>query len=64
MIELSIKVKDEKSSLVEKHLVYETLILHRDDSFLRQCVSDAMDKFKKDPESEAPDITIKIKMVW
>ncbi len=64
MIELSIKIKDEKSSLTEKHLCYDALLISRESAQLHDLVKDALEKFKQEPQAEAPDVTIKIKMIW
>lgn len=65
MIEYNIKVKDEKSSLVEKHHTYEPLHLSLDNKDLASRVSDVYHKFSKGQEStESPEITIRAKMIW
>lgn len=61
MIEISIKVSDDDSSLVSKYLCYEeNLTLSHDDLELQRMVSETTAKFKGD----AKDILIKIKYTW
>ena len=61
MIELTVKISDDDSSLVQKHLIHqEGLTLSHDDptliSFVRQAEDDFGEGYK--------DIVIKIKYTW
>lgn len=63
--EYTIKVKDDTSSLSEKHITYEPLILAIDNAELASKVSEVYKKFNKGLEwQESPEITIRAKMVW
>lgn len=65
-IEYVIKVKDETSSLSEKHITYEPLLLSLDNEELEKKVQDTYLKFysKGAEGKESPEITIRAKMVW
>lgn len=56
-IELVIKIKDDSITLTEKHLLYEPIVLSKDDKILCGLVSDLMGKFN--PKPQDPDIIIK-----
>lgn len=63
--EYVIKVKDETSSLSEKHITYEPLLLSLDNADLASKVQSVYHKFNKGQEGqESPEITIRAKMVW
>lgn len=64
MIELSITVKDEERTLTKKEVVYDVVILSQANEELLQKVQYVIDEFGSDPNQEAPDVTIKAKMVW
>lgn len=63
MIELSVTVKDEKSKLVEKDTYYEPIMLDIENVTLKALIKKALDKFKIDPNEEAPTIIVKAKLV-
>jgi hypothetical protein len=64
-IEYTIKIKDEKSSLSEKHISYEPLLLSKDNEELAAKIHALFEKFRADNDSEeSPEITIPSKMVW
>jgi hypothetical protein len=64
-IEYTIKIKDEKSTLSEKEIIYEALLLSKDNEVLMQAIAQLMARFFADEESpEAPEITITAKMVY
>jgi hypothetical protein len=65
-IEYVIKVKDESSSVSEKHITYEPLLLSLDNTELENKVQEAYLKFyhKGAEGKESPEITIRAKMVW
>lgn len=63
MIELSVTVKDEKSKLVEKDTYYEPIMLDIENVTLKALIKKALDKFKIDPNEEAPTIIVKAKFV-
>lgn len=61
MIELSIKVSNDESSLTSKYLVHEEgMVLSHDDPELVRMVRETSDKFK----DEVKDILIRIKYTW
>jgi len=61
MIELSIKVSDDDSTLIQKHLINEEgLVLSHDDPILQRLVKQAMDAFGE----KAKDVLIRIKYTW
>lgn len=61
MIELSIKVSDDDSSLVQKHLIHEEgLMLSHDDPQLKKLVEESIKDFGK----AAKDILVRIKYTW
>ena len=61
MIELTVKISDDDSSLVQKHLIHEEgLALSHDDPTLQRLVKQAEDDFDK----KAHDIVIKIRYTW
>lgn len=65
MIELSVVVKDEKSKVIEKEIYEDSrLMLDKESPYLRGIVQNAINKLGVDPNGEAPDICIKVKMVW
>ena len=63
MIELSITIKDENSKLVEKDTHYEPILLDPQNPILKQEIDKALKKFNRDPNSEAPAIIVKAKLV-
>jgi hypothetical protein len=64
--EYTIKVKDEKSSLSEKHHTYEPLWLSVDNKELASQVQDVYFKFssKGSEGQDAPRIEIRAKIIW
>ena len=61
MIELSIKVSDDDSTLIQKHLIHEEGIsISHDDPTLRNLVKQAQDAFGEN----AKDVLIRIKYTW
>lgn len=61
MIEVSIKVSDDSSSLVKKHLLHEEgLSLSHDDAILAAWVNEAIEEFK----GNVDDVVIKTKFTW
>ncbi len=62
MIELSIKVKDEKLSLQERFEVGTDYLLSKANPDLVNRVQAVYDKFKSEGDIEAPTITVKA--VW
>jgi hypothetical protein len=61
MIELSIKVRDDESTLVQKYLLHEEgLTLSHDDASLKKMVDETVANFK----GNAQDVIIKIKYTW
>lgn len=61
MIELSVKVSDDDTSLVQKHLIHEEgLSLSHDDPTLSKMVNQAMADFGEG----AKDIVVRIKYTW
>ena len=67
-IQYKIKVSDEKSSITEKFLTYDPLLLTVHNEKLIVQVSDVYDKFVKDKSAEelqdSPAIVITAKLVW
>jgi len=64
-IEYTIKIKDEKSSLSEKDISYEALLLCKENERLKSEVDNLVYRFKSDnPSQESPGITVNAKMVW
>ncbi len=64
-IEYTIKIKDEKSTLSEKEICYESLTLSKSNEELAQKVDALAQRFLAESESgEAPEITVTSKMVW
>lgn len=65
MIEYSITVKDESSSLVEKDISYKPINIAKDNDFLIERISSVVERFlEKANSQEAPKITLKFKMTW
>ena len=65
MIEYTIKVKDESSTLSEKDIAYDAFRLSKDNAFLENRVKEAVARFLEKHESqEAPEVTITARMVW
>lgn len=65
--EYVIKVKDDSSSVTERHFTHGDLRLSYDNSDLANRVQDAYFKFLKGKPSESaesPEITVRAKMVW
>ena len=61
MIELSIKVSNDDSSLTSKYLVHEEgMSLSHDDPELQRMVRETVEKFK----DEVKDTLIRIKYTW
>lgn len=64
-IEYVIKVKDEKTSLTEREVSYEPLLLSKTNEALLQRVSEVVKRFlEKSPSEDSPEVTIRAKMVW
>jgi uncharacterized protein YabN with tetrapyrrole methylase and pyrophosphatase domain len=66
MIEYTIKIKDEKSSLSEKFISYDPLLLDSANIEIMEKVKVLFQKFKNQEESaecEAPEVTIRANMV-
>lgn len=64
-IEYTIKIKDEKSTLSEKDISYDPLLLSKDNEKLALDVNAVAERFFADNDSgESPEITITAKMVW
>jgi hypothetical protein len=67
MIELSIKVKDDTSTMVEKDVLYHDLMLSKDDRDLQGRVNAVVERFKANSTADDPndvDVTVNAKMVW
>lgn len=64
MIEYSIRIKDEKDTLIAKDTVNGSLHLSLDNPFLKERINEALVKFGFDPNLEGPEIVLKFKMVW
>jgi hypothetical protein len=61
MIELSVKVSDDDTSLVQKHLIHEEgLSLSHDDPTLTKLVNQAIEAFGEG----AKDVIVRIKYTW
>ena len=66
MIEYTIKIKDEKSSISEKFVVYEGLFLSAENEELKDKIQILYRKFRAhepDAEESAPEIVVTAKMV-
>lgn len=67
-IEVSIKVKDEKTSHTEREELHLPLMISKDNRELVEKVANVYNNFissKPTQESaEAPEITLKFKMIW
>lgn len=67
MIEMSIKVKDENSTIIEKEVLYEAVVVSRDDIELQGKVNAVMERFRVNStmgDAEDLDVIINVKMVW
>lgn len=62
MIELAITIKDEHTTLTERHPIYDPILLAHASPELTKMVEEAIKKFTGDKSS--PDIIIKAKMTW
>jgi hypothetical protein len=61
MIEISIKISDDTSHYIQKHLLHEEgLTLSHDDPTLKKLVEEAIANFKGNPS----DILVRIKYTW
>lgn len=61
MIEISIKVSNDDSSLTSKYLLHEEgMTLHHNDPILNRMVQETIDKFK----DEVKDTLVRIKYTW
>lgn len=64
-IEYTIKIKDEKSTLSEKEISYESLTLSKSNEELAEKVNALAQRFLAESESaEAPEIIVTAKMLW
>lgn len=64
MIELSIKIKDEKRSMTEKDFVHDEYLICKSNPDLVERVDAVFKKFSSQEDTEAPTITIRTKMTW
>jgi len=64
MIELSITIKDESRTYVDKDIIYDPLTFDRNNPEIIKRVKDAIQAFPGPTDIESPDITIRAKMVW
>ena len=64
MIEISITFKDSERSLTKRFMEYNTMFFDRESEKLKELVDEVSQEFKGNVETDAPDITIKAKMVW
>jgi len=64
MIELDIKIKDEYTTLCEKELIFDPLLLDPESEILKKKVAAVMQKFKAQEGASSPDVIIKAKLTW
>lgn len=64
MQELSITVKTANEKLTERHLLYDALLMTKDNPFLIEKVKAVFDRVIKDPHEESPKITVKSVLRW
>jgi hypothetical protein len=62
MKEVTVKIRSEETTITEKFLIYEPILLAQDDKTLRELVASTMSKYQG--ELTDPDIVVKIKMTW
>lgn len=62
--ELTITVKGEKTKIVDRELVYDPLLMSKDNPFLIERVKRAYDKAFIEEGEEAPKITVKSTIRW
>jgi hypothetical protein len=67
-IEYTIKVKNESSTLSEKDISYEPILLSKECDFLSEKVNAVAQRFfasiSDEDKQESPEIVISLKMVW
>lgn len=68
MLELTIKVKDEKTCLVDRDTIYEPLNMSFEDSALKARVEAVVKRFLENSgtgeSSESPTVVLKVTMIW
>jgi hypothetical protein len=64
MIEYSITVKDETNTLTVKDICYDSILISKENPFLKERVKSAVDKFCIEPQAESPEIILKFKTIW
>lgn len=62
MIEISITIKDESTTITQKHLVYNPTLLSRASPDIQPLVDQVMENFKGNADDA--DVIIKAKMIW
>ena len=61
--EVTIKIRSDETTISEKFLIYEPLLLSPDDKTLKELVASVLSKLN-DIQLSDPEIVIKIKMTW
>ena len=64
MNELSITVKTAHQKFTEKEVVYDPLIMSKDNAFLVERVKAAVERIGLTPDEESPKVTVKSVIRW
>lgn len=60
MLEIAIKVKTDERTQTNKHVVYEPIVMDREDKILAALVKEAIEKFGEEPE----EVSIRALYFW